>query len=90
LSEVHFPDVECPLLPTGHIRRNQTTSRESEGAALLRLERDLTEASLAEALRLLGSPRFEELTESHVREDLKRLRASICGSAVGWGKPSSG
>jgi len=28
----------------------------------------LTEASVAEALRLLESPRFEELTEQHVRE----------------------
>jgi len=28
----------------------------------------LTEAALAEALRLLESPRFEDLTEQHVRE----------------------
>ena len=32
------------------------------------VERELTEASLAEALRVLESPRFEELTERHVRE----------------------
>lgn len=35
---------------------------------LRQVERDLTEASLAEALRVLGSPRFGELTERHVRE----------------------
>lgn len=31
------------------------------------LERDLTEPSLAEALRLLESPRFESVTDAHVR-----------------------
>jgi hypothetical protein len=31
------------------------------------LQRDLTEPSLAEALRLLESPRFGKLTEAHVR-----------------------
>ncbi len=37
-------------------------------ADLRQVQRDLTEASLAEALRLLGSPRFEGVTEQHVRE----------------------
>jgi hypothetical protein len=32
------------------------------------LERDLTDAALAEALRLIGSPHFEALTEQHIRE----------------------
>jgi len=35
---------------------------------LRRFQRDLNEASLAESLRLLESPRFAELTERHVRE----------------------
>ena len=37
-------------------------------ADLRQLQRDLTEAALAETLRLLASPRFEELTEQQVRE----------------------
>ena len=32
------------------------------------LKRELTEPALAEALRLLESPRFAEVTEAHVRE----------------------
>jgi len=37
-------------------------------AELWQLQRGLTEASLAEALRLLVSPHFEQLSEEHVRE----------------------
>jgi hypothetical protein len=37
-------------------------------AELWELERALTDAALAEALRVLGSPRFAELTDAHVRE----------------------
>ncbi len=37
-------------------------------ADMWELERGLAEASLAEALRLLESPHFEHLTDSHVRE----------------------
>ena len=48
-------------------------------AELWQLERDLTEASLAEALRLLGSPRFEELTEAHVREVSEYRPIEIAG-----------
>jgi hypothetical protein len=35
---------------------------------LRQLQRDLSEPSLAEALRLLESPRFEKMTDRHVRE----------------------
>ena len=35
---------------------------------LWQLEPSLTEPSLAEALRLLGSPQFTALTDAHVRE----------------------
>jgi len=48
-------------------------------AELWRLERGLTEASLAEALRLLDSPRFEELTEQHVREVSEYRPIEIAG-----------
>lgn len=43
-------------------------------ADLRQLQRDLTEPALVEALRLIGSPRFEELTERHVR-DVSEYRA---------------
>lgn len=48
-------------------------------AELRRLERDLTEPSLAEALRLLGSPHFAALTERHVREVSEYRPIEIAG-----------
>ncbi len=46
---------------------------------LHQLERALTEASLAEALRVLESPRFEELTEQQVREVSEYRPIEIAG-----------
>jgi hypothetical protein len=48
-------------------------------AELWQLERGLSEASLAEALRLLGSPRFAEVTEQHVREVSEYRPIEIAG-----------
>ena len=48
-------------------------------ADLRQLQRDLTEAALAEALRLLESPRFEELTEQQVREVAEYRAIEIAG-----------
>ena len=45
---------------------NQRVSEELK-RELRTLERELTEPSLAEALRLLDSPRFADVTEAHVR-----------------------
>lgn len=39
----------------------------------------LTEPSLAEALRLLGSPRFEEVTDQHVREVAEYRPIEVAG-----------
>jgi hypothetical protein len=46
---------------------------------LRELERGLTEASLAEALRLLESPRFEQVTDGHVREVSEYRAIEIAG-----------
>ena len=48
-------------------------------ADLRQLQRDLTEAALAEALRLLESPCFEELTEQQVREVAEYRAIEIAG-----------
>ena len=48
-------------------------------ADLRQLQRDLTEAALAEALRLLESPRFEQLTEQQVREVAEYRAIEIAG-----------
>ena len=48
-------------------------------ADLRQLQRDLTEAALAEALRLLESPRFEELTDQQVREVAEYRAIEIAG-----------
>jgi hypothetical protein len=48
-------------------------------AELWQLERGLSEASLAEALRLLGSPMFAEVTEQHVREVSEYRPIEIAG-----------
>jgi len=43
------------------------------------LERELTEPSLAEALRLLESPRFESVTDAHVREVAQYRGIEVAG-----------
>ena len=43
-------------------------TQQSLRAELLRLQAGLTEACIAETLRLLESDRFVELTEAHIRE----------------------
>jgi hypothetical protein len=48
-------------------------------AELRQLERDFTEPSLTEALRVLESPHFEELTEQHVREVSEYRPIEIAG-----------
>lgn len=48
-------------------------------AELLRLQAGLTEASIAEALRLLESDRFPELTEQHVREVMEYRPIELSG-----------
>jgi hypothetical protein len=48
-------------------------------AELLRLQAGLTEASIAEALRLLESDRFPELTEAHVREVMEYQPIELSG-----------
>ena len=48
-------------------------------AELLRLQAGLTEASIAEALRLLESDRFSELTEQHVREVMEYRPIELSG-----------
>jgi len=48
-------------------------------ADLRQLQRDLTEAALAEALRLLESPRFELLTAQQVREVAEYRPIEIAG-----------
>jgi hypothetical protein len=48
-------------------------------AELLRLQATLTEASIAEALRLLESDRFPELTEHHVREVMEYRPIELSG-----------
>jgi hypothetical protein len=48
-------------------------------AEFLRLEAGLTEASIAEALRLLESDRFPELTEAHVREVMEYRPIELSG-----------
>jgi len=48
-------------------------------ADLRHVQRDLTEASLAEALRLLDSPRFEGVTEQHIREVSEYRPIEIAG-----------
>ena len=48
-------------------------------ADLRRLQPGLTEAALAEALRVLQSPCFEELTEQHVREVSEYRSIEIAG-----------
>jgi hypothetical protein len=48
-------------------------------AELLRLQAGLTEASIAEALRLLESDRFPELTEAHVREVMEYRPIELSG-----------
>ena len=50
-------------------------------AELRQVERELTEASLVEALRLLESPRFEEVTEQHVREISEYRPIEIAGES---------
>ena len=46
---------------------------------LVRLQAALTEASIAEALRLLESDRFPELTEAHVREVMEYQPIELSG-----------
>jgi hypothetical protein len=48
-------------------------------AELARFERDLSEASLVEALRLLDSARFGELTEDHVRQVMEYRSIELSG-----------
>ena len=48
-------------------------------AELLCFQAGLTEASIAEALRLLGSDRFPELTEQHVREVMEYRPIELSG-----------
>ena len=48
-------------------------------AELWAIERDLTDAALAEALRVLGSPHFAELTDEHVREVSEYRPIEIAG-----------
>ena len=48
-------------------------------ADLRQIQRDLTEAALAEALRLLESPRFEQLTDEQVREVAEYRPIEIAG-----------
>ncbi len=48
-------------------------------ADLRQLQRDLTEAALAEALRLLESPRFAQLTEQQIREVAEYRPIEIAG-----------
>lgn len=48
-------------------------------ADLQQIQRDLTEAALAEALRLLESPRFEQLTDEQVREVAEYRPIEIAG-----------
>lgn len=48
-------------------------------AELLRLQAGLTEVSIAEALRLLASPRFAELTEEHIREVMEYRPIELSG-----------
>jgi len=48
-------------------------------AELLRLQAELTEASIAEALRLLESDHFPELTEQHVREVMEYRPIELSG-----------
>jgi hypothetical protein len=48
-------------------------------AELLRLQAGLTEASIAEALRLLESERFPELTQAHVREVMEYQPIELSG-----------
>jgi hypothetical protein len=42
-------------------------------------QRQLNEASVAEALRLLESPHFEDLTDQHVREVSEYRPIELCG-----------
>jgi hypothetical protein len=63
--------AQSPLLEEGLIQALH--------ADLRQLQRDLTEAALAEALRLLESPRFEELTERQVREVAEYRAIEIAG-----------
>jgi hypothetical protein len=53
---------------TGSLAALSETLSEDLKRELRALERELTEPALAEALRLLDSPRFAEVTEAHVRE----------------------
>ena len=46
---------------------------------LRQLQRDLTEPSLVEALRLLESPRFEKVTDQHVREVAEYRPIEVAG-----------
>lgn len=46
---------------------------------LRQLERDLTDASLAEALRLLESPRFDRVTDSHIRDVAEYRPIEVAG-----------
>jgi hypothetical protein len=48
-------------------------------AELVSLQASLTEASIAEALRLLESDRFPELTERHVREVMEYQPIELSG-----------
>ena len=48
-------------------------------ADLRQIQRDLSEAALAEALRLLESPRFEQLTDEEVREVAEYRQIEIAG-----------
>lgn len=48
-------------------------------ADLRHIQRDLTEASLAEALRLLDSPHFAGVTDQHIREVSEYRPIEIAG-----------
>lgn len=60
--------VRCSALRPGREEIVTEDLRRRLCQELRSFERDLTEASLAEALRLLGSPVAAELTNDHVRE----------------------
>jgi hypothetical protein len=61
--------------------------RQQLRAEMLSFEKGLTAASIHEALRLLGSPRFAELSERHVREVSEYRPIEIAGEtffAAAW------
>ncbi len=72
------PVRDAPVMPTRNLLLDDDLKQELR-ADLRQLQRDLTEAALAEALRLLESPRFEELTEQQVREVAEYRPIEIAG-----------